>query len=130
MSQADVDVARAAFAAFAARDLDALGELLHHDIWWHTPGRSQISGDFHGRAAVLGYLRRVLELTDGTQQVVPVDLLVGRGHVAALVDVTGERHGRRLHDRALQLLAFRDGKIVLRRVYPEDQAAFDAFWSS
>ena len=32
-----------------------------------------LAGDFYGRAAVIGYLREVLELSGGTQQVVPVD---------------------------------------------------------
>jgi ketosteroid isomerase-like protein len=59
--------------------------------------------------------------------VVPVDLLVGRDHVAAVVDISGQCRGLVLRDRAIQLLAFRDGQIVTRRVYPADQAAFDRF---
>jgi uncharacterized protein len=129
MQDTNAQVAREAFAAFAARDLDRLGQLLDDDISWHTPGRSLLAGDFHGRAAVIGYLQRALELTGQTQRVEPVDLLVGRDHVAALVDISGERRGMTLSDRAIQLLAFRDGRIVMRRVYPADQAAFDRFWA-
>jgi uncharacterized protein len=125
----NVDVAREAFAAFAARDLERLGRTLAEDVSWHTPGTNLLAGDYYGRSAVLGYLRRVLELSGGTQQVVPVDVLVGRDHVAAVVDLSGQRRGLVLRDRAVQLLAFRAGLIVMRRVYPADQAAFDRFWA-
>ena len=111
------------------RDLERLGRTLADDVSWHTPGANVLAGDYYGRAAVIDYLRQVLELSEGTQQVVPVDLLVGRDHVAALVDVSGQRRGLVLRDRAIQLLAFRDGQIVMRRVYPADQAAFDRFWA-
>ncbi len=70
---------------------------------------------------MIEYLRQVLELGGGTQQVVPVDLLAGRDHVAAVVDLSGQRRGLVLRDRALQLLAFREGQIVMRRV--------DRFWA-
>ena len=84
---------------------------------------------YYGGAAVLQYLQQVPELSAGTQQVVPVDLLVGRDHVAAVVDLSGQRRGLVLRDRAVQLPAFRDRLIVMRRVYPADQAAFDRFWA-
>lgn len=129
MQEDNAEVAREAFAAFAARDLERLSRVLAEDVSWHTPGTGVLAGDYHGRAEVLGYLRRALELTGGTQQVQPVDLLIGRDHVAALVEVTGERGGRVLADRAVQLLAFRDGQIAMRRLYPSDQEAFDRFWA-
>jgi ketosteroid isomerase-like protein len=84
---------------------------------------------FAGRQSVLEYLQRALDLTSGTQQVVPVDLLTGDEHVAALVDVTAHRRGLSLNDRAIQLLGFRDDRIIFRRLYPADQAAFDRFWT-
>lgn len=125
----NVEVARAAFQAFAERDLDRVGELLHEDVTWHTPGRGVLAGDFAGRQSVLEYLQRAVDLTSGTQQVVPVDLLTGGEHVAALIDVKAQRRGLSLNDRAIQLLGFRDDRIIFRRLYPADQAAFDRFWA-
>jgi hypothetical protein len=49
--------------------------------------------------------------------------------VAALVDVTAQRRGLSVNDQAIQLLGFRDGRIILNRHYPADQAAFDRFWA-
>lgn len=129
MGSNNVGIARAAFEGFARGDLELVGRLLHDVVSWHTPGSSLLAGDFVGREAVLGYLARALDLTDGTQQVVPVDLMAGTDHVAALVDVTARRRGLVLNDRAIQLLGFRDGLIATRRLYPGDQAAFDLFWA-
>jgi len=70
------------------RDLERLGRTLADDVSWHTPGANVLAGDYYGRAAVIDYLRQVLVLSEGTQQVVPVDLLVGRDHLAAVVDVS------------------------------------------
>jgi ketosteroid isomerase-like protein len=42
MQQDDnVEVAREAFAAFAARDLERLGRTLAEDVSWHTPGAGE-----------------------------------------------------------------------------------------
>jgi uncharacterized protein len=125
----NAEVAVEAFTAYATRDLARLSRLLDEDVTWHTPGNSLLSGDHHGRAAVMEYLGTALDLTGDTQRMQPVDMLVGQDHVAALTDLTGERGGLTLNDRAIQLLAFRDGRIVMRRVYPADQAAFDRFWA-
>ena len=56
----NVEVAREAFAAFAARDLERLGRTLAEDVSWHTPDANVLAGDYYGRAAVIGYLRQLL----------------------------------------------------------------------
>ena len=33
-------------------DMETLAEMIADDVVWHSPGRSQIAGDFHGRDAV------------------------------------------------------------------------------
>ena len=126
----NADVVRRALEDFGRRDLEALGALLADDVAWVTPGVNVLSGEYHGRAQVVAYLRDAIRLTTGTIQVRPVDLCVGRDHVAAVVDVSGERDGRSLRDRSIQLFRLRDGLIVERRIYPADQRATDAFWGS
>jgi len=126
---ADAATVRAALAAFATRDLDRLLEYLTDDIAWRTPGQSLLAGDFHGKAAVRAYLERALALSTGTIRVEPVDVLLGREHVAVVVELHGERGERTLDERSIQLFQMRDGRIAMRRVYPADQAAFDAFWA-
>jgi uncharacterized protein len=73
-------------------------------------------------------LARVLELSSGTLQIEVRDVLVGEDHVAAVLAMTGEREGRTIQDRTIQLFRIRDGRIAERWAYPEDQQALDAFW--
>jgi hypothetical protein len=35
-----------------------LGRTLADDVSWHTPGANVLAGDYHGRAAVIEYLRK------------------------------------------------------------------------
>jgi ketosteroid isomerase-like protein len=103
-----VDVVRRALSAFAARDLGAMGPDMAEDVIWVTPGRSPIAGAF-GRPGRRPY-------REGP-----------RGH---RVEVSGERHGRSLWQRAVQLFRIRDGLIAERRIFPPDQAAWDESWSA
>jgi len=107
-----------------------MASLLTEDVAWYTPGDNVLSGAYRGRPQVVAYLRRALRLSGDTIRVVAVDVLVGSEHVAVVVDVTGERDGRSLRDRSIQLFRLRDGLIAERRLYPADQRATDAFWGS
>ncbi len=80
---------------------------------------------------MIGYLERALDLSAGSVEVRPVDILVNERHGVAILDVSGERRGRRLRDRAVQVFRFsEDGRIAERWVHPGDAAATDAFWGT
>ena len=129
MSHPNESLLRECFAAFARRDLSALGELLTDDIVWVTPGRNLLAGEFRGRASVLAYLERALALSADTLDVVPEDILANDERGVAVLRVSGERGGRILDDRTVQLFEFRDGKVSGRWLYPADARAVDLFWS-
>ena len=129
MTDPKIAAVQGALAAFADRDIDRMFTFLTEDVSWQTPGRSPIAGDFRGTEQVRGYLELAIRLTADSIRVAPVDILVGREHVAIVVDVTGERAGRVLADRAIQIFLFRGDRIAARRIYPADQAAWDSFWS-
>lgn len=129
MSHPNESLLRACFAAFASRDLVALGDLLTDDVVWVTPGRNLLAGEFRGRASVLAYLERALALSAETLDVVPEDVLANDERGVAVLRISGERAGRTLQDRAVQLFEFRDGKVSGRWLYPGDAHAVDRFWS-
>ncbi len=93
-----------AFQAFASRDNATMQEVWADDIVFHYPGRNQVSGDYQGADAVLGFFGRVAELTGGTFRAVPFAVLAGDEYVASLTSVTEEREGRKL-EGVVQVLA-------------------------
>jgi hypothetical protein len=110
-------------------DVEAFGDLLlADDIIWHWPGRSRVSGDYHGRPAALELLRGFHELTDNRLQVVPLDLLEGEDHLMSFTQVTAENEDGRLDVIMADAMRFDEsGRVVEFWTLSNDQAAVDAF---
>ena len=61
----NVALHRKVHEAFSRGDMDTLTEMIAEDVVWHSPGKSQISGDFRGREAVEGgSSKRVFNVVD------------------------------------------------------------------
>ena len=110
-------------------DVERFGDvLLADDVVWHWPGRSSVSGDYHGREAALGLLRGFLQLTGNQLQVEPVDILEGDDHLMSFTHVTAEREGDHLDVMMADAMRFGDdGRVVEFWTLSNDQAAVDAF---
>jgi hypothetical protein len=122
-------MARRLYAAFEERDLQSLTKLIAEDAVWHIPGRNAIAGTHVGRDAVLAYYRKLAQMTRGTFHVQVSDVGVGQGHAYVALRTLAERDGRRYEMPSLLALRIEDGKIREARLFPEDAAAFDAFWA-
>ncbi len=116
------------FDAFAARDMNAIAARFAADIRWHTPGRSQLAGDYVGRKVVLAQVSRLAELTDAYRVEVE-DFMDGEHHATALYRAIGSRLGRQLDLRHLALYSIADSAVQEIWIVPLDQQAFDVFWS-
>ncbi|HEX2022509.1 MAG TPA: nuclear transport factor 2 family protein, partial [Candidatus Thermoplasmatota archaeon] len=68
---------RALYAAFSARDPEAIAKVLADDAVWRVPGKNLLAGEHRGRAAVLAYLGRVRELSGGTFRAEVVEIMDG-----------------------------------------------------
>jgi ketosteroid isomerase-like protein len=122
------ELLRREYEARAARDDDAIAELLHDEVVWHVPGRSSIAGDYSGIEEVLAYIRRRRDLVDGTFEITVHDILANDEHGLVIASGRAIRDGRTFEWRAHGLYRFRDGRIAECWVLPEDQDAFDAVW--
>ena len=110
-------------------DVEAFGDLLlADDTIWHWPGRSSVSGDYHGRAEALELLRGFHELTDNRLQVVPLDVLEGEDHLMSFTQVTAESEDGKLDVIMADAMRFDEsGRVVEFWTLSNDQAAVDAF---
>ena len=118
---------RRAYAAFSARDLATVGELIAPDCTWRVGGRSQLSGVYEGRDQVLGFFRRLAEVTDRTFQVTLDDLgELNSGLVVALATISGARAGLASTCRITQLIRINAaGRMQESWWFAEDQHALD-----
>ena len=121
--------ARRGLDAFAAGDFGALAELIGEDCVWRIRGANVLAGEYRGREAIFGLLRRTAELSGGTYRVEPRWIVAGAERVVIVYRASGRRYGRSIDmDQAL-LCRIAEGVWVDVDALPFDQHAFDAFWS-
>jgi ketosteroid isomerase-like protein len=119
------------YAAFAARDLEAVGACFHPDAVWTLPGTSPIAGRHTGWPAIRDdFLARAAQLGRGSFDARLLDVAAGERYVVAIQHAVGDHDGKRLDITACQLIRVEDGLIVEVRGHYSDQQALDAFWSA
>jgi ketosteroid isomerase-like protein len=129
MSHANEELLRNGYAAFEKGDLDTLRGMFSDDIVWHSPGRSELAGDYRGIDEVFGLFGKVFELSGGTLRNEIHDVLADDEHGVALLIATGERNGKTLNDKQAHVFHIRDGKVTEFWLHASDLYANDEFWS-
>jgi ketosteroid isomerase-like protein len=128
MSQENVEVVRRVYAAFAARDWEALADLCHPDLDYETlgvaPGRLRgfrtITDFFDSWAGLYGEFRvEAEEIVEAGDQVVALERHSARGVKGS------EAEGMVGHSFAC-LFTFRDGKVSPVKEYATREEALEA----
>ncbi len=122
----NVERTRAAYAAFARGDLDAIRQDLDPDIRWTLSGRSTLAGTYRGIDEVLGYFVKLFEVSGGTFK---ADLVecgeIAPDLVACLCRISGDMPNGHVDTMIVQTFKEVDGKTVEVRGYAEDPYAWD-----
>jgi ketosteroid isomerase-like protein len=119
------------FRAYAARDMDALRQVLAEDVRWIFPGRHPLGGVHPGVAGVVAFFDgmgmvmaasgvRNEELVSGSRD----DYVIECQHIS-----TTRGDGAELDQDACVLWKFRDGKIVEGRHFVADERALEEFFN-
>ncbi|HET6907858.1 MAG TPA: nuclear transport factor 2 family protein [Mycobacteriales bacterium] len=124
----NVELLRKGYAAYSTGDVGVLNDLFADDIVWHIAGRSQLSGDYHGRDQVFGFFGKLMELSGGTSKIEVHDVLANDEHGVALVTGSGTRDGKSFSGLDVHTFHIRDGQVVEFWDSPVDQYEADAFW--
>jgi ketosteroid isomerase-like protein len=103
---------------------------LSPDLAWHVPGRSPLSGDYHGHDEVLGFFGTAMDLSGGTLRVALDEVLAEGERVVALTTVSAQRDGQAWSSPEVHVWRDVDGQAVEFREFQGDQQAEDEFWSS
>ncbi len=120
---------RALFRAFHERDVAAIREAIADDAVWRFPGRSRLSGEHRGRAAIFAFLARVGELTDGTFSLELEDVVANDRRAVALFRGRGVRGERTLDNPTCLVIELEAGRATRISEFVWDLPRVDAFWS-
>ena len=107
------------YVARGRRDWGVVRELLASDVVWHEAGAEDYSGDHHGRDAVTALLQQLVEVTDGSFRIEPVEFIATAEHVAINARWSAERRGTRVEGNDLAVYRVADGQIVDAWFFPD-----------
>ncbi|MCU1488719.1 MAG: hypothetical protein JWM85_124 [Acidimicrobiaceae bacterium] len=105
--------------------------LLSPVVEYRLQGRYPLAGDFCGPAQATGHLAKLFSEIDGTLDLLKwEDWMLGGQHVAALLVIGMQRHGRRLDAEVLILLGFTvDDQISAVDVFFKDEQQAERFFA-
>jgi ketosteroid isomerase-like protein len=115
------------YEAFSRGDVPVVMGLLSDDITYRISGSSPVSGDYAGKAEVLGFFGKLMELSGGTFQLTVLDILANDQHGAVFTMERAQRDGKALTNHAVHAWDVEDGECIRFRGYNEE--VWDPFWS-
>lgn len=128
MAHPNEDLLRRGYAAFGSGDMETVFALFADDMTWHVSGSNQLTGDYQGQQAIMGFFGRLMEVTGGTFRLDVHDVLANDTHGVALVTAHGQRDGRTLGMNEVNVWHLADGKATEFWVMAEDSAEVDRFF--
>ena len=118
---------RRVFAAFG-KDPMVISAALARDVVWRVPGNTVMSGEYHGRRAVVEFLRRTGTETGGTYRSRLHTVFADDDWAVAIYRATGHRNGIDLYVDQAFVIRCRDGQWQEVTAVPLD-SAFERFWA-
>jgi ketosteroid isomerase-like protein len=128
MCEENVELVRAAYAAFNRRDFEAVREFLDPDLEWH-PYLGVIEGSiYRGRDAVVKMWSDLDDSFGGSLRVEPSELIDCGEQVVVVIQAraTGSGSGAEVHQSWAQVATIRDGLICHVEPYPDRSSALEA----
>ncbi len=129
MAHPNEDLLRRGYAAFGTGDMATVFGMFSDDIVWHNGGSNQVTGDYKGHEAVMGFFGKLMELTGGTFHLDVHEVLANDTHGAVLVTAHSERDGQPMAVREVNVWHIADGKATEFWVFAEDTAELDRMLS-
>jgi len=130
MAEPNAMLIRRGYDALAHHDTVAVRALLAEDVTWRVPGRSPLSGDYHGVECVLGLLAKRRQLSSGTFRIKVQEMLADDDRVAVICMVSAERYGQYWSAPALHLWRLRRDKATDVCEFQLDQHGEQEFWAA
>ncbi len=115
--------------AFNRRELEPGSKLFAEDVVLHCSGRSQISGDYSGKLAVLEFWNKQIELTDGSFKAEVDSVFQGEGNLILIMNVSAEVNDQEYSWRRVNHYRIVEGRVVEGWIYESDQYTVDLIFA-
>jgi uncharacterized protein len=125
MAFMDEYVIRQLLEAFNQRNFDPALKLVTEECVLHVPGKSRISGDFHGKDGVRKFWNEQITLTGGSFTGEAISVLRADGHLVLILALSAQRDGETYIWRRVNHYQTVEGRIVEGWVYESDQDVAD-----
>ncbi len=129
MTHTNEDLLRRGYEAFSTGDMATVFSLFADDMVWHIGGSNQLSGDYRGHEAIMGFFGRLMEVSAGTFRVDVHDVLANDTHGAVLVTVHVERDGQPMAVREVNIWHLSGGKATEFWAFAEDSVELDKMFA-
>lgn len=126
MSENIKDTIKTGYDAFEKGNLDPLMSSLADNVRWHVSSGSPLAGDYIGKAEVLNFFGKLMQLCGGSQRLQVVDILASEKHAAVLTREEIPHQARTLTFRSVHLWEVRNGEFSAFDVYYDD--AYHKVW--
>ena len=107
----------------------ALAALLDDQTDWVILGEGNLAGTYRGPSEIFGFWKDVARKTGGGLKLEVRDVLGNDERVVVLVNVHGEREGRRLNEKQVVVFELRGDKVKSATFIYERADVYDAFWA-
>jgi ketosteroid isomerase-like protein len=132
MGHPNLDLIDRFFAAYGARDMAALRDVVTESITWHFPGRNPLSGTRTGLDQVVAFFDAMGGVMGGSK--ITVERLISAVNDTYVVEVqhmtTHRDDGHNLDHEWCVLWRFENGRIAAGKHLAADQYAADMFFNA
>jgi len=126
----NVEATRSAIEALMKGDLETMAAGIADDAVWHVPGNHAWSGDYRGKADIVGRFQRMAEAGLSTAVEEIHDVVGNDEHVVAMVRFAITTPAGSVTQSSVWIFHVADGKAVEFWARNEDQGAIDALIGS
>ena len=129
MSQENVEIVKAAYAAFNRSDFEAVAAALHPEVEWHPYLGGLERSVYRGHDAIRTMWSSLQEGFGGTLRIeLPEVVDCGDEQVVVVIAAraTGSGSGAEVQQEWAQLVTMRDGLVFRVEPYPDRDAALEA----
>ncbi len=115
------------YRALINNDESAIRNFLAEDVIWHETKINVLSGDLHGRDAVLNMMKEARAISQGSLLLELADVLANESHAVALINWRTKHNGKwlrgsefaifKITDRLIQEVWFYQPDVHMARVH-------------